>query len=95
VSGYHDIHPSQHGIQLKIIEVMQSVDRPSSDRDRLRIRIFFRPSATIDVSPYGGNRCDSLQTGHYFPPADISCMNDVGHAGQTRIDVGTQESVGI
>jgi hypothetical protein len=81
VSGYHDIYPGQHGIQLEVIEVMQNMDRSPSERESLRIRIFFRPSAIIDVSPYSGNGCDLPQNRHYFRPADIPCMDDVGHAG--------------
>jgi hypothetical protein len=95
VAGNDHVHSVQRRIELQFLKVVQNVDCAAAEPYRVGVGIVFCPIAGIDVAPDRGDRRNPAEPGNNFWAADITGVDDVRHACEPLLNLGTQETVGI
>src|SRR6516164_6195374 len=95
MAGNNHVDPTRRWIELQVVDVMKDIDRVVAKPDRLCIRIIVRPRPIIDIPPNCDDRRNPAESVDDLGAADVTGMDDVGHAGQPLLGFGTQESVCI
>ena len=81
--------------QIKLVQIVQHVDRDAADFEHIRGRNLARPGLAIHVAANRGDRrnlCQLFQNGRI---ADVAGMNDVVGAAQSGKSLRTKQAVGI
>jgi hypothetical protein len=95
MAGNNHVDPTRRWIELQVVDVMKDMNRVVAKPDRLCIRIIVRPRPVIDIAPNCDNRRNPAESVDDLRVADVTGMDDVGHAGQLLLRFGTQDPVGI
>ena len=91
VAGNHDVNSTAGWIDLQFLQVVQDIKGALAEPDHLRVGIFFRPVAGIDVSPDRSEGRNPAKPGKNVRAADIAGVNDMRHAGKPLRSLGPQQ----
>lgn len=72
----HRAESRHFGFEIKLIEIVQYINRNSTEFNDLRLRQLSRPDTLVDVSTNGGHRRDLRELLKNLGIADISSVND-------------------
>jgi len=95
MAGNNHVDPTRRWIESQVVDVMKDIDRVVAKPDRLCIRIIVRPGPVIDIPPNCDNRRNPAESVDDLRAADVTGMDDVGHADQPLLGFRTQEPVCI
>jgi hypothetical protein len=95
VAGDHDVNATAGWIDLQFLQVVQDIKGTLAEPDHLRVGIFFRPVASIDVSSDRSEGRNPAEPYQDVRAADIAGVDDMRHAGKPLRSLGPQQPMGI
>jgi hypothetical protein len=95
VARNHDVNSTTGWINLQFLQVVQDIEGTLPEPDHLRVGIFFRPVADIDVSSDRSEGRNPAEPDKNVPAADIAGVDDMRHAGKPLRSLGPQQPMGI
>ena len=95
VAGNDDVDAVGSGIELEFMDVVQDVDRAPAELDRFGGGIACRPIGGVDIPLDRNHGRDAAQAADDLRPTDVTGVDDVRHAGEALLSLGTQEAVRV
>ena len=77
VPGNDNVESGYAWNELKLVQIMQHIEYPAAEYDKLGVGIVLCPLARVYVSFYSCGRGDPSQSFNHFRSADIPGMDDV------------------
>jgi hypothetical protein len=93
VAGNHGRESRRFGLEVQLSQIVQDIDRNTSDFEHLSFRKRAGPWPLVNVPAHPDDGSNLGKLFQYFWRADISGMNDVLRSAQTFNGFGPQQAV--